>query len=117
MLRIQRIQSPNGNLNVSQVRQAFVGRLRQFPPEQFPEDFGRIWKQRNTFGNLDNAANPNPSNTQFCEEFVIIVDAYKLLKRCLSLHQDLVNPSRHGHAIVAHVSRCFSTLQKKMFQN
>ncbi|CAL1151236.1 unnamed protein product [Cladocopium goreaui] len=34
-----------------QVRQAFVGRLRQFPPEQFPE------------------------------EFVIIVDAYKMLKR------------------------------------
>ena len=34
-----------------QVRQAFVGRLRQFPPEQFPD------------------------------EFVIIVDAYKLLKR------------------------------------
>ncbi|CAK9059021.1 unnamed protein product [Durusdinium trenchii] len=34
-----------------QVRQAFVARLRQFPPEQFPE------------------------------EFVIIVDAYKMLKR------------------------------------
>ena len=49
-----------------QVRQAFVGRLRQFPPEQFPE------------------------------EFVIIVDAYKLLKRQFQSAQEEADGSGQG---------------------